>query len=80
MEGSHTGESIAAFLEEKLDFWKVVNKMTVVVSDSASNMLASMDYLPNHMKHARCINHIIQIVLDQEVLEKPGNRNVIYHI
>ena len=37
---------MALFLEEKLESWQVFDKVDVIISDSAANMLKLMDFLP----------------------------------
>ena len=48
-DNHHTGENIADWLDSKLTSWKVLDRTTVVISDTASNMIKSMEYLPNDM-------------------------------
>ena len=66
----HTSENLGNWLEEKLGKWGVLDKTTVVVSDTAANMLKMMDYLPNDMEHNSCLNHVLQLVINDEVFEK----------
>lgn len=54
-DGHHTGENIAEWLDSKLTSWKVLDKTTVVISDTASNMLKCMEFLPNDMEHCGCL-------------------------
>ena len=55
----------------KLESWKVIDKTTVCVSDTAANMLKMMEYLPNNMEHNDCLNHVFQLSINDEILEKP---------
>ena len=76
----HTGEKLGNWLEEKLGTWKVLDKTTVVVSDTASNMLRMMDFLPNDMEHNNCLNHVLQLVINDEVFEKPEVKSITSHV
>lgn len=67
-------------MEEKLGTWKVLDKTTVVVSDTASNMLRMMDFLPNEMEHNDCLNHLLQLVINDEVFEKPEITSIVAHV
>ena len=73
---SHTGEHIAEWLDTKLSSWSVLDKTNVVISDSASNMLKSMDYLPNSMEHINCLNHVLQLSINDEVFLKLELKNI----
>jgi len=74
---SHSGQNIGEWLDKKLEDWKVLDKTTVCVSDTASNMLKSMEYLPTHMIHNGCMNHILQLSINDELLEKPAVKSTI---
>ena len=76
----HTGEKLGNWLEDKLGTWKVLDKTTVVVSDTASNMLRMMDFLPNEMEHNDCLNHVLQLVINNEVFEKPEITTIVTHM
>ena len=76
----HTSENLGNWLEEKLASWKVLDKTNVVVSDSASNMLKMMEFLPNDMEHNSCLNHVLQLVINDEVFEKPEVKNIITNV
>ena len=73
----HTGENIAEWLDSKLTSWKVLDKTTVVISDTASNMIKSMEYLPNDMEHCGCLNHVLQLSINDEIFEKPEVKNIM---
>ena len=68
---NHTGENMGNWLDMKLESWKVIDKTTVCVSDTAANMLKMMEYLPNNMEHNDCLNHVFQLSINDEILEKP---------
>ena len=76
---SHSGENMGAWLEEKLDEWHVLTKTTVVVSDSASNMIKLFEFLPQYLdiQHSRCLNHILNTVVTGEILEKPEIKKLV---
>jgi hypothetical protein len=76
-DGHHTGENIADWLDTKLTSWKVLDKTTVVISDTASNMIKSMEFLPNNMEHCGCLNHIMQLTINDEVFQKPEIKNIM---
>ena len=76
---SHTGWNIAEWLEGKLDSWKVFDKTTVMISDTASNMIKAAEYLPS-LVHSGCLNHIIQLSINHEILEKPSIKNLILNL
>ena len=58
-------------MEDKLGTWQVLDKTTVVISDTASNMLKMMEFLPNDMEHLNCLNHVLQLTINDAVFEKP---------
>ena len=73
---SHTGETLGLWTENELTKWKVFHLADVVSSDSASNMIKMMEYLPT-MEHSKCLNHILNTVVENEVLAKPEIRKVV---
>ena len=73
----HTGENIADWLDNKLTTWKVLDKATVVISDTASNMLKSMEFMPNNMEHCGCLNHVLQLAINDETFQKPEVQNIM---
>ena len=79
-DGRHTGENLGNWLEEKLEKWKVLDKVTVTVSDTASNMLKMMEFLPSHIVHNGCLNHVLQLSINHEILEKPEVKNIIFSV
>ena len=79
-DGHHTGENLGNWLEEKLEKWKVLDKTTVTVSDTAANMLRMMRFLPEHIVHNSCLNHVLQLTINDEVLEKPEIKNLITNV
>ena len=71
----NTGENIA--LDSKLTSWKALDKTTVVVSDDTSNMINSMEYLPNSMEHCGYLNHVLQLSINDEVFNKPEDKTIM---
>ena len=76
-ELSHTGENVARWVETECDKWGITDDVRVVTTDTASNMLKMMDYLPVHFCHGGCLNHILQLVIKDELLEKPSIKSLI---
>ena len=54
-----------------------MDKTTVVVSDSAANMLKIMDFLDPGIHHCKCLNHVLNTVVKAEILEKTGIKTLI---
>lgn len=79
-DGHHTGENLGGWLEDKLEKWKVLDKTTVTVSDTAANMIKMMDFLPDHITHNPCLNHVLQLAINDEVLEKAEIKNLILNV
>ena len=79
-DGHHTGENLGNWLEEKLEKWKVLDRTTVTVSDTAANMIRMMHFLPSHIVHNNCLNHVLQLTINDEVLEKPEVKNIIMNV
>ena len=79
-DGHHTGQNLGGWLEDKLEKWKVLDKTTVTVSDTAANMIRMMDFLPDHITHNPCLNHVLQLAINDEVLEKPEIKNLILNV
>ena len=77
LDVSHSGRNIGEWLDKKLEDWGVLDKTIVCVSDTASPMLKSMEYLPTHMIHNGCMNHILQLSINDEILEKPAVKTII---
>ena len=74
---SHTGENLARWVENQTDNWGITDEVEVVTTDTASNMLKMMDYLPLHFRHGGCINHVLQLSIKDELFEKPSIKNLI---
>ena len=80
IDTNHTGENMGHWLDTKLSSWKVLDKTTVCVSDTAANMIKMMEYLPNDMEHNDCLNHVLQLSINDEILEKPEIKNIIMNV
>ena len=76
-DSSHTGANIARWVEMECDKWGITDEVGVVTTDTASNMLKMMEYLPIHFIHGGCLNHILQLVINDELLEKPSIKSLI---
>ena len=74
---SHTGENVARWVETECDKWGITEDVGVVTTDTAANMIKMMEYLPVHFLHGDCINHVLQLVIKDELLEKPSVKNLI---
>ncbi|CAI5678562.1 zinc finger BED domain-containing protein 4-like [Oreochromis niloticus] len=69
--GSHTGESIAAAMEEMLNAWEIPkNKVHVVLRDNASNIKKAMDRLG--VASLGCFAHTLQLVVNEGLLAQRG--------
>ena len=79
-DGHHTGENLGNWLEEKLEKWKVLDKVTVTVSDTAANMIKMMEFLPSHIVHNGCLCHVLQLSINDEILEKPEVKHIIFSV
>ena len=77
---NHTGAKLGDWLENKLEQWKVLDKTTVTVSDTAANMIKMFEFLPQHIVHNGCLNHVLQLVINDEILEKPEVKNIVYNV
>ena len=77
LDDSHTGQNVARWVEAECDKWGVTEVVGVVTTDTASNMKKMMEYLPIHFLHGDCINHVLQLNINYEVLEKPSIKNMI---
>ena len=59
------------------DKWGITEVVGVVTTDTASNMLKMRDYLPVHFLHGGCLCHILQLVINDELLGKPYIKSLI---
>ena len=71
---------MGTWLDTKLSSWKVLDKTTVCVSDTAATMIRMMEYLPNDKEHNDCLNHFLQLSINDEILEKPEIKSIIINV
>ena len=68
------------FLSETLDQWKVLDKTRVLMSDSAANMLKMLEFAPPDMDQIRCLNHILNTIVQDELLKGPQVKSLISNV
>ena len=73
----HSGENIGFFVEEKLEKWNVFDKCHTITSDSAANMEKMMEFLPDRMSRIPCLNHVLNLVIKDEILKKPEIEKIV---
>ena len=73
---SHTGEAVGQWVEHQCDMWNITDKVNFVVTDTASNMVKMMEYLPTHFRWGECLNHVMQLSIKDELLEKPAIKSL----
>ena len=39
-----------------------------------------MEYFPNNMEHNDCLNHVFQLSINDEILEKPEIKNIVANV
>ena len=64
-------------MENECDQWGITDNVGVVTTDTAANMLKMMEYLPIQFSHGGCLNHVLQLVIKDELLEKASVKNII---
>ena len=74
---SHTGENVARWVEMECDKWGITEDVGVVTTDTAANMIKMAQYLPMNFFHCGCLNHILQLVIKDELFEKPSIKALI---
>ena len=74
---SHTGLNLARWVETECDKWGITDEVGTVTTDTAANMLKMMEYLPIHFQHGGCLNHVLQLVIKDELLEKASIKSLI---
>ena len=77
---SHSGENMWNHLSEKLEDWKVLDKTKVLISDSASNMLKMLEFAPPDVELVRCLNHILNTIVQDELLKGPQVKGLISNL
>ena len=73
---SHSANNLSIWLDEKLEDWEIRDKVKVIVSDSAANMQAMVDQMYD-VQHVKCLNHVLNLIVKDEILEKPQIRKLI---
>ena len=73
---SHTAENIYQWARNVLEEWGLYRNLSMVVSDSARNMTAMVNLMEG-VEHCKCLNHILNLVVCNEILEKPEIKRVI---
>ena len=73
---SHSANNRSIWLDKKLEDWEVKDKVKVIVSDSAANMQAMVDQMYD-VQHVKCLNHVLNLIVKDEILEKPQIRKLI---
>ena len=76
---SHTAPAQAELLQNVLEEWGLVLPFKFLTTDSASNMTAMETYL-DEAEMIKCLNHVLQLVIKDEVLEKPQIKELIERI
>ena len=64
---SHTGENVVPWVEMECDKWAITEDVGVVTTDTAANMIKMAQYLPMNFFHCGCLNHILQLVIKDEL-------------
>ena len=54
------------------DKWGITEDVGVVTTDTAANMIKMTQYLPMNFFNCCCLNHILQLVIKDEMFEKPS--------
>jgi len=76
MEERHTGEKMADFVEALCETWRIRSKLHGLVTDTASNMLVMARCLDG-IDWAGCLNHILQLVVNDNIMERSNVPAVI---
>ena len=59
----HTGKNMATWVKDIAEDWGIFSRLESLVTDSASNMHAMMNFLPSSIQHGDCTIHILQLVI-----------------
>ena len=54
----------------KCDKRGITEEVGVVTTDTAANMIKMMEYLPIHSLRGGCINHVIQLTINDDIPER----------
>ena len=77
---SHTGENMWTHLSESLQEWKVLDKTKILISDSAANMIKMLEFAPPDVDLVRCLNHILNTIVSDELLKGPQVKSLITNV
>ena len=77
---SHKGEVMATWLSEELEEWKIQDKTFTLVTDSAANNLKMMEYLDSNISHLKCLNHVLNTVVEKDILESSDIKGMILQV
>ena len=80
LNSSHTGENMWAHLSDTLHDWKVLDKTKILISDSAANMIKMLEFAPPDVDLIRCLNHILNTIINDELLKGPQVKSLISNI
>ena len=69
VEGSHTGEKIAAELRGVFETWGIVSKVTTIVTDNAANVKNAVERLKT--RHQACFAHTLNLVVKDSIRRTP---------
>ena len=76
---SHTAPAQAELLQNVLEEWGLVLPFKYLTTDSASNMTAMEAYL-EEAEMIKCLNHVLQLVINDEILMKPEIKELLARI
>ena len=77
---SHTSANLSSLYNDLMDDWNLAEKNTTLVSDSAANMMGMSLYLPRGTQQVKCLNHILQLIINDELLEKPEISTLVKNV
>ena len=63
----HTSDNISSQLEHQLKRLNVVDKVTTITCDGASNMKASFKKLDSRIKRLQCLTHKLHLIVCNEL-------------
>ena len=71
---------MATWLSEELEEWKIQDKTFTLVTDSAANNLKMMEYLDSNISHLKCLNHVLNTVVEKDILESLDIKGMILEV
>ncbi|GFN87279.1 Zinc finger bed domain-containing protein 1 [Plakobranchus ocellatus] len=75
MVESHTAENIASKLTRVMEEWKISDKISVVVTDNAANVVKAVGLLK--LRHLGCFAHFLNLVVTTALKDAEGVKPVI---